>query len=169
MSIYSDLIKLNLEFEGALRVAEARRSPEAIELAKEKLAVISYLFTKLKDEFNDSPLAESASSHEESVTLVEDSDTIIVETTGMEAESDDKAESHSVDILKAFTLNDKFLFRRELFDGDDREFNDTLNLIAAMNSIEEVEEYLFYDMQWDCNREEVKDFIGIVSSYLQNR
>lgn len=44
--------------------------------------------------------------------------------------------------LPVFSLNDRFLFLRELFDGDATSFNTALNRIASSSGIEEATEYL---------------------------
>ncbi|MDO4319495.1 MAG: hypothetical protein Q4C34_02865 [Bacteroidales bacterium] len=73
------------------------------------------------------------------------------------------------DLRKAFTLNDKFLFRRELFGGSEQEFADTLDLLTAMHSYDEAVEYLIDDLQWDAENATVKDFMGIVAGYFKSR
>lgn len=72
------------------------------------------------------------------------------------------------DLRKSFTLNDKFLFRRELFGGSDQEFYDTIDLLTAMNSLDEAREYIFDDLQWDPENEVVKDFMDIVTSHFKS-
>lgn len=70
------------------------------------------------------------------------------------------------DLKRAFTLNDKFRFRRELFGNNDSMFADTLNAIMAMKSIDEATEYLYEDLGWDPDNEDVKDFVTIVSKHF---
>ena len=58
--------------------------------------------------------------------------------------------SHNIFRLrKAFSLNDRFRFRRELFGNSDAEMNDTLNLVEAMLNREEACDYFYHDLQWD--------------------
>lgn len=64
----------------------------------------------------------------------------------------------------SFTLNDKFRFRRELFGNSDIDFADALNVIDAMNSLDELEDYFYNDLCWDPNDENVIDFISIVGA-----
>lgn len=71
------------------------------------------------------------------------------------------------DLRKAFTLNDKFLFRRELFGGSDQEFSDTIDLLSAMHSLDEAREYLFDDLQWDPKSDVVKDFMDIITNHFR--
>lgn len=64
----------------------------------------------------------------------------------------------------SFTLNDKFRFRRELFGNSDIDFADALNVVDAMNSLDELEDYFYNDLCWDPNDENVIDFISIVGA-----
>lgn len=67
-------------------------------------------------------------------------------------------------LLKAFTLNDRFRFRRELFAGDDEDFQETLKLLADMDSYAEACDYLYNDMMWDRKDPAVEDFMAIVAA-----
>lgn len=72
-------------------------------------------------------------------------------------------------ISKAFTLNDKFRFKRELFGNSDPEFSNALDLISVMRSIDEAEDYFYNELGWDAENEDVKDFMRIVRAYFLNR
>ncbi len=72
----------------------------------------------------------------------------------------------ALDLKRAFTLNDKFRFRRGLFGNNDSLFADTLNTLMAMHSIDEAEEYLYGDMGWSPEDEDVKDFVSIVRNHF---
>lgn len=70
------------------------------------------------------------------------------------------------DIRSAFSINDKFRFRRELFENDDYVMNNALDLIMAMESAQEAENYFIDEMGWDANSEEVVDFMEIIRKYF---
>ena len=72
----------------------------------------------------------------------------------------------SKDIKKAFTLNDKFRFCRELFGNCEARFIDTIDLLSAMPTIEEALEYLYVDMGWDSDNDDVKDFVVIITNHF---
>ena len=75
----------------------------------------------------------------------------------------------SRDLKKAFTINDRFRYRRELFGNSDIEMNDALNLVEAMQSYSEAEEY-FYDMlNWDKQSPEVADFMSIIRNHFYSK
>lgn len=70
------------------------------------------------------------------------------------------------DLRRAFTLNDRFRFRRELFENSDVQMNEALDLVAAMTSLEEAEEYFYGDCGWDKESEEVNDFMEIIRRHF---
>lgn len=76
------------------------------------------------------------------------------------------ARDYSKNLRKAFSLNDKFRFRRELFSNSDTEMTDTLNLVEAMSSYSEAEEYFYTDLQWNPEMPEVIDFMAIIKKHF---
>lgn len=76
------------------------------------------------------------------------------------------ARERARDIFRAFTLNDKFRFRRELFRNSQDEFDETLNVISQMSSITEAEEYIYDDLCWDPDNEDVKAFMDVVAKHF---
>ncbi|MDE6116113.1 MAG: hypothetical protein K2G33_01225, partial [Duncaniella sp.] len=70
------------------------------------------------------------------------------------------------DIFKAFTLNDKFRFRREVFRNSQDEFDETLDVISQMNTFDEAEEYFYNDLCWDADNEDVKEFMDTVRKHF---
>ncbi len=75
---------------------------------------------------------------------------------------------NSRDLKLAFTINDRYRFRRELFGNSDTEFIDMINLVSAMASLSEAEEYFYGDLEWDQENEEVRDFMNIITHYFSN-
>lgn len=158
------LIRLNIELEGVLRVADSRSNADALNIARDKFTEMSSLFASL------APLTS------ESVAKTDEPETIFppdpVSAQKPEAEKKTAggkaAEVPRGDIRKMLTLNDKFLFRREIFNGNDTELNDTLDLIASMDTLQEAEEYLYDDLQLDAENESVGEFISILESYFNN-
>lgn len=75
----------------------------------------------------------------------------------------------SRDLHHAFSLNDRFRFRRELFANNDVELNDTLNLVETMQSFEEAEDFFYNDLEWDKDSPEVIDFMNIIRNHFYNK
>lgn len=67
---------------------------------------------------------------------------------------------------KLFSLNDKFRFRRELFANSAEDFIDSLNLVEAMHSLEEAEDYFYDDLQWERDNEDVVAFMEKIARYF---
>lgn len=181
-TLLNRIILLNVELEGALRVAADRPSAEALESAKKKFAEISALFAMLNP-------TDFIATKEEEKTELKEEEAVGAESAPMpepeftdnqgeaefkEIEKTDNEEGLNVeepkqergDIRKMLTLNDKFLFKRELFGNNDEEFNATLDLLGAMHSFEEAEEYAYEDLRWDKNDPKVNDFMTIVENYF---
>lgn len=66
------------------------------------------------------------------------------------------------DARPSFTLNDRFLYRNELFDGDDTALNEALDVIASMSTQQEVLEYLTEDLCLDADNPTVRSFLEAV-------
>ena len=71
------------------------------------------------------------------------------------------------DFRKMLTLNDKFRFRRELFENSEKLFADALNTIDAMRSFAEAEDYFFNTLEWDKESEEVAEFMSKLKAYFE--
>ncbi len=217
--IFEQIISLNIEIEGLMRVARDRDALHAIDNARSKLEVLNNLFAQLPshhtetivkeceaegaeespleepDEFDipaDAVIVESDEQAEIPGQAVEEADAeaaeyqLIVEPEPV-VESEPAIEPEPVvktepvakpipapaapialgDIRKSMTLNDKFLFRRELFGGSDAEFNDTLDLLTSMDSLDEAEEYMYHDLQWDPENPVVADFMTIIATHFR--
>lgn len=76
-------------------------------------------------------------------------------------------EEQSPSLIRIFTLNDKFRFRRELFGGNDTAMTDTLNLLSGMDCVDEAVEYLCGKLGWNKANNAVSDFIAVISNYYK--
>lgn len=66
------------------------------------------------------------------------------------------------DFRKAFSLNDRFRFRRELFGGDEAKMNKAIGDLNDMHSYEESVTYLHNELKWNIEDEAVADFIKLL-------
>lgn len=69
-------------------------------------------------------------------------------------------------LRRAFTINDKFRFRRELFGNDDRLFGNTIDMIEAMKDMDEALIYMRDNLGWNFDDENVQDFANIVANHF---
>ena len=70
------------------------------------------------------------------------------------------------DLKSAFSLNDTFRFRRELFGNSAADMNDAIDLVNALNSYEEAEDYFINDLGWDAESDEVGEFMEIIRNHF---
>jgi hypothetical protein len=75
--------------------------------------------------------------------------------------------SMSKDIRKAFSVNDRFRFQRELFAGSASAMNTAIEHIEMMSSYGNAELYFFSQLHWDRDNESVKEFMAIVRNHFQ--
>lgn len=66
------------------------------------------------------------------------------------------------DFRKAFSLNDRFHFRRELFGGDEEKMNKAIADLNDLRSYEESVTYLNNVLYWNVENASVADFIKLL-------
>ncbi|MCM1152943.1 MAG: hypothetical protein NC328_04760 [Muribaculum sp.] len=64
---------------------------------------------------------------------------------------------------KLFTLNDRFLYSRELFGGNLKEFDKSMLALAGMDSYEEAEAYFTEEYDFDMDNPHVKSFLAVIA------
>ena len=109
---------------------------------------------------------EVVDSEDEEELLVEDEDVQEEATDDTLCLSDAIQRDLSKNLKKAFTLNDRFRYRRELFENSDVQMTNTLNLVETMESFSEAEDYFYSDMEWDRESPEVRDFMEIIKQHF---
>lgn len=128
----------------------------------------------LDDEPTVEPDAETPNVADETED-VEAEDNIEEETEANEKASDDSEplrldeklqRSRSKDLKSAFSLNDTFRFRRELFGNSAAEMTDALHMVEAMHSFDEAEDYFYGDLGWDRESDDVKEFMAIIKNHF---
>lgn len=65
-----------------------------------------------------------------------------------------------------FSINDRFLFIREIFDGDTKAFNSAVDRIAGCSTYDEAEEYCLEELFMDPEEEPVENFLGVIRLYF---
>lgn len=117
-----------------------------------------------------SEIADEEPSEEFEISVeepVEESETLNEPAEEPVIRLDEKlARDNSKNLRRAFSINDRFRFRRELFSNSDTEMSDTLNMVEAMSSYAEAEDYFYVDLQWDSEMQEVKDFMDIIRKHF---
>lgn len=159
------LITLSVEIEALLRVLRDNPSPEAKDLLEEKFEQFSQLFYTHIPQFGDIKVLKDLKDLNDPNTTPADP------APAPEPIKLDEmlCRREAKDLTRAFTLNDKFRFTRELFDGDKTRFADALNMLMAMRSLDEARDYLAADLAIDPDSEAGADFITIITNHFNGR
>jgi hypothetical protein len=73
------------------------------------------------------------------------------------------------DLSKAIGLNDKFLFIRELFEGDKDRYHEAIQIINEMPNYQEAEAYIRQRFEWSEDKPEVVRFMDLVRRKFSNQ
>lgn len=76
------------------------------------------------------------------------------------------ARQNSRDLRKAFSLNDRFRFRRELFGNSDERMNEALHAVESMATIDEAHDYFYNTLGLDKTSTDVADFISVIEHHI---
>lgn len=175
MNNIDQLIEKNIEIEGLLRVLRGRPNAEAQNMLRQAFDSYAALMEQLLGASEASAVSAvsevpdvSAVSEVPDVSEVSDEtdETDLSDETDSSAPVNAEPREQNVKLLKAFTLNDRFRFRRELFEGNDSDFSDTLTILSGMDSYAEAADYLYNDMMWDANNASVSDFMAILAQNM---
>ncbi|MBN2682020.1 MAG: hypothetical protein JXR58_05895 [Bacteroidales bacterium] len=66
------------------------------------------------------------------------------------------------DLKKAINLNDRFLFTKELFEGNAVKYNQSIEDLNNFSNLDQAMEYINAGMQWDMEKESFKKFVELV-------
>lgn len=79
---------------------------------------------------------------------------------------DDKSEKRHRGKL-VFTINERYRFKRDLFENSDADFNNTLAVVASMENYDEAEEYFISEEGFNMGNPVVKEFLEIIKKYFK--
>lgn len=152
------------------RIAELTR--EIDERQRELKALIDEMMADQEPEPSDISEASESSESSESSEPSEPSEPTEPTEPSEPTESSEPTE-HSEpepakpvsDIRKAFTINDRFRFRRELFAGDDSAFMAVLDNLAKCSTLAEADDYLA-GMPWDRDSDIIAEFMAVVANHF---
>ena len=135
------LLDLNLEIEGMLRVLDARPSDDARRRLESAYTGFAQAMERLLA--SDAPAVDPTSPATAYIELDEP--------------------MTRLPLSEAINDDDRIRFRRELFNGNNDDFDDTVALLSDMSSYCEAEDYLLNDMMWNRSQPAVIDFLDILS------
>jgi hypothetical protein len=76
--------------------------------------------------------------------------------------NDSIGRNHLSDLRKAFSLNDRFYFQKELFGGDEAKMNKVIAALNEMNSYETSLAYVREQLHWDDANATVAEFLVLI-------
>lgn len=188
---YDALMALSFEIEGLLMLIRERGDdcPAEVEnLLASKTRILAGYFNGMSEENLKNPESEAEAIIEQmpddNIGCMKTQDNEKTDETGeapldvptfdqvgfdQSIRLDEKlARDSARDLRRAFTLNDRFRFRRELFGNSENRLVEAIDIIDAMNSLDEAEEYFYGDLGWDRESDDVKDFMAIVANHFNS-
>lgn len=167
-----EMLDKAIEIEGLIRIVrDGKPSPETYTLLIKKSEEIAALAKSLTEETD---------KVEDKKTAIEDDDIMLSLDDGKVESEDDMCDKSKAEIIfntketqqqpatekkevcnlrSAFSLNDRFLYSRELFDGDMKMFDSTLRQLEGIEDFSVVEDYFYNEMDWNPEDEYVKSFM----------
>lgn len=106
-------------------------------------------------------LSEPAQATEHKIQLETPHKTVVADKQGFFL-SDLLEKKNLSDFRKAFSLNDRFRFRRELFGGNEGKMDKALTDLNGIHSYEGSVAYLNNELKWNIEDEAVADFIKLL-------
>ncbi|MDE5870472.1 MAG: hypothetical protein K2H22_00790 [Muribaculaceae bacterium] len=71
-------------------------------------------------------------------------------------------------LKSAFSLNDRFLYARELFNGNMKMFDSTLDFIEGIEDYSIIEDYFYSELEWDPEKGHVAAFMEILRPHFKD-
>ncbi len=72
------------------------------------------------------------------------------------------APTTALDLKRSISLNDRFLFQRELFHNNREEMNQMMIRLNAFDTFDQAESYLREHRSWDFDTPVVEDFLKVI-------
>ncbi len=91
----------------------------------------------------------------------------VSENTDAEAPEPEEKKKRTVKLKSAFSLNDRFLYARELFDGNMKMFDSTLEFIEGIEDYSIIEDYFYSELEWNPENLHVAAFMDILRPHFK--
>lgn len=145
-----------------------QEAPEVIDDLNDEPSDYSYSFSGTNTNA-EQPVQEKVTGGENNIAFAERNEKTakIEETVSAKPKVDEVLSRHvSKDINKAFTINDKFRYRKALFGNSAAQYNEALDLISQMNSYDQAADYFLNNYGWNPEDNEVKGFLKILEHHF---
>lgn len=169
-----------IEIEGLIRILkDGEPSAESAALLRVKISELKELaeLFQIAPTYSESPDPKASLSE----TSTEDNagDLVEVSLQGPDdillfSEEEDDAPhpsaplrpSGTTDLKKYFSLNDRYLYSRELFGGDMKMFDSTLRFLEGVKDFSDIEDYFYSELEWDPEDPNVASFLDILRPHF---
>lgn len=184
LSKIKSMLSTCYELEGLLVLATQREesTPEEVyNMIRDKIALLAGeedLSAKITDVEDFEGVSASASENSENENdMKEVSESTEYEQDELAGECDTHMsevadyEDNSLNARVVFpkiSINDRYLFVRELFDGSEKDFDDAIESISEMESATEVDDFLYNDLCFSEENPVVSEFRSYILSGLKN-
>lgn len=158
------LLEKTIEIEGIIRILrDGHPTPETYALLRKKATELSALIANLQPK-SDKAETSNISTEQDDILLSFDSeeDSQAVYTPDSAISGNKVNEQHAGErkSLKAiFSLNDRYLYSRELFGGNMKMFDATLDFIEGVENYSDIEDYFYNELEWDPDNSVVATFL----------
>lgn len=173
-----EILEKAIEIEGLIRIIkDGNPTAETYTLLQKKAAQLYEMTRSLHEDGNEvntskvnnkeevlaATIPESALQleQEDDVRMEEaeeqEKDEILLSLGNDDNETDTKPGASN--LKSAFSLNDRFLYSRELFDGNMKMFDSTINSLEGIDDFAVVEEYFYNELEWDKGNPYVESFM----------
>ncbi|MDD3910070.1 MAG: hypothetical protein PHN86_08985 [Proteiniphilum sp.] len=78
-----------------------------------------------------------------------------------------KAPPTVLDLKRSISLNDRFLFQRELFNNNRDEMNDIMSSLNEFKNYKDAEKYLAENCKWNFEDKNVKEFLRVIKKVFE--
>ncbi|HLW09321.1 MAG TPA: hypothetical protein VKX35_02900 [Fermentimonas sp.] len=146
-------IELDKEFQEARKYEEIKEESQLQEIEKEIPSTI-----EVKEE------KEVVKTYTEGFTLPEYKNPYSNNSVPKAASVPPTPPPSIIDFKKVVSINDRFLFQRELFNNNSQLMNNTIDKLNSVKSYEEAVKHIRENFTWDFESPTVNDFLTIISN-----
>ncbi len=158
------LLEKTIEIEGIIRILrDGHPTPETYALLKKKATELSVMIADLQPK-SDKAEASDISKEQDDILLSfdteEDSQEVYTPDSAISGTKENEQHTGGRKSLKSiFSLNDRYLYSRELFGGNMKMFDATLGFIEGVENYSDIEDYFYNELEWDPDNSVVATFL----------
>lgn len=109
-------------------------------------------------------------SHDDNKSEIISSDNYILGEYNLDEKNRETGQEDSSENTRGklvFSINERYRFKKDLFDNSDIAFNNSLALVASMENYEEAEDYFLNEIGMNNTDKSVNEFLDIIRKYFR--